>query len=384
MDRPACRRPALSALISLAAVGPATVVGTVGTTATRAQQPADASDDARALDVAGPPAHRVPYAAGPAAAWADDFDRPNATRMGPDWTEYIGDQVLLNNHGQGNLANNFGYMLHNTASLRPAAAMMQVDLLPPSGSGGPHVALIAGARPGSYQWFYTKIQDGTNDGTYDRIYFYSVSNGTAWGSTRFRDLSRPIATGRVYMYFTNGGDTLNVDIDADFDGTIDQHVSNSGALAVPVAGTMFGIGTWAMGSYDNWRVVDCAAAAWRTYGIGFPGTNGAPGIAASRNPGLGTLVTVAFGNSLGASAGGAVLVGGAATAIPGFWGGTILVAPDVLLPAIVPPAGMALPLQIPRDPFLCGHSVFLQGLVLDPGAARGIANTQGLELAVGF
>lgn len=315
--------------------------------------------------------------------WSDDFDRPNTSRMGPDWTEYIGDQVLENNHGRGNVADNFAFMLHNSASLNPPDARMEIDLLPPLGSGGPHVALIAGASPGSYQWFYTKIQDGTNDGSYDRIYFYSVSNGRAWGSTRFRDLDRPIATGRVSMYFTNGGDTLNVDIDADFDGSVDQHYSNSGALAVPVAGTRFGIGTWAMGSYDNWRVVDCAASSWRTYGSGLAGTLGVPAIAASGNPVLGTLVTVAIGNSHGTTSGGAVVLGGAATSFPAFWGGTVLVAPEVVLPATLPVVGLTIPLQIPSDPWLCGRSIFLQGLVLDPGAARGIANTPGLELRVG-
>lgn len=304
--------------------------------------------------------------------------------MGTDWQEYIGDQLLLDNHGMGNVPNNFAYMLHNSASLSPASARMEVDLLPPSGSGGPHVALIAGAQPGSYQWFYTKIQDGTNDGVYDRIYFYSFSNGVAWGSTRFQDLTRPISTGRVAMYFTNGGDTLNVDIDADFDGTVDQRYSNSGALAVPVAGTRFGIGTWAMGAYDNWRVTDCPPASLRTYGTGLAGTLGVPPIAASGRPGLGTLVQVGIGNSLGAPSGVAAVFGGAAASIPGFWGGTLLVTPDVLHPAPIPAGGLSLPLFIPADPNLCSRSLFVQGLVLDPGARRGIANTQGLELVLGF
>ena len=215
------------------------------------------------------------------------------------------------------------------------------------------------------------------------IFYYRTGNGVGWGANWFQNLTQPIATGRVFMYFTNGGDTLNVDIDTDFNGTIDQHYSNSGALAVGVAGSGFGIGTWAIGSYDNWRVADCPTAAWRPYGIGFPGTNGVPSIAASANPVLGSSVNVTVGNSLGATTGGAVVIGAAATSIPVFWGGTILATPDIVLSSTVPAAGLALPLQIPASSFLCGLSLFFQGVMLDAGAARGIANTQGLELLLG-
>ncbi|RMH02788.1 MAG: hypothetical protein D6702_07770 [Planctomycetota bacterium] len=203
------------------------------------------------------PAGPVPSQPGPGAprgAWSDDFNRASGTWMGPDWTETMGDLAILNNHGKGNLSYGWSTMLHQSASGSPDGAVMEIDLLPPAGSSGPHVALIAGAGSTNGTWFYTKVQDNNDDGYYDRVYFYSVGNGTPWGANWYQDLITPFSTARVKMYFTNSGDTLNVDIDWNFDGVVDEHRENSGALTVGVTGTGFGIGTWAEGAFDNWSV----------------------------------------------------------------------------------------------------------------------------------
>jgi hypothetical protein len=186
--------------------------------------------------------------------WFDDFNRPDSTNMGPDWTEMDGDLVITDNHGKGNLSSGWSYMLHNSADENYADAVMEIDLLTPSGSSGPHVSLIMGVTPGSVSWLYTKIQDNDDDGFYDRLFFYSYANGTPWGSDPFQTLTNPIQTGHVTMYVTNSGDTLNVDIDEDFNGTVDQHYENTGILSLLPLGTGFGIGTWAMGAFDNWGV----------------------------------------------------------------------------------------------------------------------------------
>lgn len=329
------------------------------------------------------PHNPPPPAAALAALWTDDFNRANSTNMGADWTEAAGDMIIQGNQGQGNLATGWSHMLHNSAALSPAGARMQIDLAPPSGSSGPHVALIAGAAVGSTRWFYTKIQDNDSNGTYDRIFFYSSGNGGAWGANGFLNLTAPIAAGRVHMYFTNGGDTLHVDIDMDFNGSVDQQYSNTGALAVMVAGTGFGIGTWAMAAYDNWRVDGCAPASQQTYGAGFPGTLGVPPIAASTNPVLGGNTTVDVGNSLGTATFGVVVIGLTPFSAPMPWGGTLLAFPDASVFLAVPSGGASLPLSIPFNPSFCGLSLFFQGGIFDSGAAAGIANTQGLELVLG-
>jgi hypothetical protein len=307
--------------------------------------------------------------------------------MGPDWTEATGDQVIVNNHGQGNLAVGWSYMLHNSAALGAASARMEIDLLPPSGSSGPHVALIAGAAVGSTQWYYTKIQDNNSDGSYDRMFFYSNGNGVGWGSNTFLDLTTPITTGRVYMYFTNAGDTLNVDIDTDFDGFVDQSYTNNGALAVTVAGNGFGIGTWAMGSYDFWLVSDTVYASAQTYGSGCPGTGGivpaigGNGLPQIGNPGFGINVQNGLPSSI------ALLAAGISSANIPVGPCTVLVAPPwatLALPLDASGTGST-PLPIPNSPQLAGVLLYAQYLVIDPnGAFLGFASlSNGLEMLVG-
>jgi hypothetical protein len=157
---------------------------------------------------------------------------------------------------------------------------MSADLLPPGGTSGPHVALIAAVTPGSTSWLYTKIQDNDSNGTYDRVYFYRMGNGTAWGVGNIV-LTAPFTTGRVTMYVTNGGDRLNVDIDTNLDGVADQNYQNNGILALGLTGTGYGIGTWAMAAYDNWQAPTPA-----TFGLSLVQLVGAGGPVVLTNAGL--------------------------------------------------------------------------------------------------
>ena len=188
--------------------------------------------------------------------------------------------VISNNFGRGNLGSGWSYMTHAFATGLLANTVMSVDLLPPTGTSGPHVALIAGVNAGSTSWLYTKIQDNDSNGTYDRIFFYSAGNGGGWGIGTTA-LTAAIPTGRATMYVTNGGDRLNVDIDANFDGIPDQTYQNNGMLALGLTGTGYGIGTWAMGAYDNWQVPTPA-----TFGLSMVQPAGAGGPVVLTNAGL--------------------------------------------------------------------------------------------------
>ncbi len=228
-------------------------VGAYAQTAANSDLPVDANPPSFSAPFPGMAAQQAGLNPG-RATWSDDFNRASGTNMGADWTEWTGDMAISSNHGMGNLSSGWSYMLHNSASMAHTDATMKIDLVAPSGSSGPHVALIMGATSGSTTWLYTKIQDNNDDGYYDRIFFYSSGNGGGWGTQYYQDLTTPVQTAQVTMYMSNGGDTLNVDIDNDFNGTVDQHHDNTGALALGITGTEFGIGAWAMGSYDNWEV----------------------------------------------------------------------------------------------------------------------------------
>ncbi len=306
-----------------------------------AQAPVDANHAAGPSGSLAP--HGVPGAA-PRAGASDDFDRPNNTNMGPDWAELTGDMVIDNNHGRGDLSSGWSYMLHNSASGAPDSETMWIDLLAPGGSSGPHVALIAGADTFSTSWFYTKIQDNDGDGLYDRIFFYSSGNGGGWGTQYYQDLATPILSSRVSMYFTNAGDTLNVDFDDDFDGVVDQHHENSGALGVATGGTMYGIGTWAMGSYDNWSV-----------GAGGP-------VLEVRNLVSGANVTITVSN---ASPGGLVrhgysLFGGGPVATA--YGDLLLSPPYTELPGMIADAAGVASYSAPVPPGTTGIAVWFHAM----------------------
>jgi hypothetical protein len=125
----------------------------------------------------------------------------------------------------------------------------------------------------------------------------------------------------------------------------------------------------------------CARAA--SYGVGLAGTLGIPTLTAPAAPFLGRLFALFFSNSRGAVTQGALLFGAQQASLPLF-GGTLLVQPAGLVIAVGLPLGQAiLPFSIPTDPTLLCVPFYVQGLVVDPGAAQGIAMTRGLELVVG-
>jgi WD40 repeat protein len=126
------------------------------------------------------------------------------------------------------------------------------------------------------------------------------------------------------------------------------------------------------------------SAAWSNYGAGYPGTLGVPGFTARSNPALGASITLDVGNSQGRWAVGFLFAGLSQASIPTSAGGTLLVGQQILwLPVALMPFDLPLPGQVPGDPSLCGVSVFLQTLELDPGAQYGLSFTPGLELDLG-
>ena len=106
-------------------------------------------------------------------------------------------------------------------------------------------------------------------------------------------------------------------------------------------------------------------------------------ILSSADPVFGATISVDAGNSSGVATAGILVAGLAAASIPTTAGGTPPVDPALLTFVSIPAGGVSFSGTIPLDPGLCGLSVYLQLLELDPGASRGISFTPGLELAIG-
>lgn len=132
------------------------------------------------------------------------------------------------------------------------------------------------------------------------------------------------------------------------------------------------------------RVRSVAAASAQSYGSGFPGSLGIPTLLASAPPTLTRPLDLDLSDSYGAATAALLILGLQSLQLPTGFGGDLLVAPSLLVPVTVPPAGLTLSGAIPDDELLVGRAIFLQAFEFDPGAAKGISSSDGLELLIGY
>jgi len=137
-------------------------------------------------------------------------------------------------------------------------------------------------------------------------------------------------------------------------------------------------GTWDVFVHDR-----CELATWTNYGAGFPGTNGVPSFTSRADPVLGTTVTLDLANSYGNATVGLLIIGFQRTTIHTNWGSDVLADPLITRVLVLPASGASLSDLIPNDDDLCGFTLDLQAIEADPGAAKGVSFTPGLELVLG-
>jgi Tol biopolymer transport system component len=128
---------------------------------------------------------------------------------------------------------------------------------------------------------------------------------------------------------------------------------------------------------------DLEVASWTNYGTGFAGSYGVPAFTARASPVLGTTVTLDLANSLSQPTVGALLVGLQRAQIPTTLGGDLLVAPLFLVPISFSYGADSFTWSVPLDLQFEGLVLDLQALESDPGAAKGVSFTAGLELVLG-
>lgn len=131
------------------------------------------------------------------------------------------------------------------------------------------------------------------------------------------------------------------------------------------------------------KVRDWCPPSWQLYGPGHPGSAGIPSIALSADPLLGSTPDLTIGNPSGSTTT-LFLFAGLDDAWLPVRDGVLLLAPLELHAIGMGPGGVALPISLPADASWCGADVRFQGLVLDPGASKGIAFTRGLRATLGW
>lgn len=119
------------------------------------------------------------------------------------------------------------------------------------------------------------------------------------------------------------------------------------------------------------------------YGVGLPGTSGTPDVFVRTLPILGTTFALDLTNSSGANTSAALILGTQAIAIP-ILGGTLLASPDIVLDLGLPSVGLTIAFPLPGFPGLACAASHLQLAVLDPGAAQGIALSDGKRITFSF
>ena len=178
---------------------------------------------------------------------SDDFNRP---AIGAEWTQVGVGSFAISADTLTSAAGN-DQMVRTGTTAAYEDQTVEFDLLP-GPAGLSYTAAITGI--GANQ-LYTKVQ--SNGGTvYDNIGFYAGFNGSIAGYSLFTGIT-PVTGGHVRMYITNGGDTMNVDIDEASDGVYEYHYEQSGIVAAFAGslGTGTGIGGWAAQA-DNWELGD--------------------------------------------------------------------------------------------------------------------------------
>jgi hypothetical protein len=247
------------------------------------QQPLDASKVPGAPPVV--PTSLPPAQGSLLAGWSDDFNRPNAPDLGPDWTLQGGSIGINNGHGLGT-GGAVSWSIHNAASASYDSATASVDFLPPAAPGIVFVACVLGVGAG-FDNLFMKVQDNVANGTYNRVYFYRGINGGSWSGSFTFPLATPgVTQGRMTCYVSNAGDTANIDLDYDFDGVPEEHFECHGILASGMAlGTQTALSTYRDPEFDDWTFGDPLPPNPVVYCTPGTTTNGcAASIAASANP----------------------------------------------------------------------------------------------------
>ena len=99
---------------------------------------------------------------------------------------------------------------------------------------------------------------------------------------------------------------------------------------------------------------------------------------------LGSTPTLDLANSYRKFSVALLFVGFQQTSTHSGWGGDLLVVPKLTIAMGFPRSGTSFTDDIPYAGRLCGFEIDLQAIERDPGAAKGVSFTPGLQLVLGL
>ncbi|HRD82490.1 MAG TPA: choice-of-anchor Q domain-containing protein, partial [Saprospiraceae bacterium] len=175
----------------------------------------------------------------------DNFNRPDGTNMGANWTEQTGDISILNNRAVGT---NGSAMTFTGTTTGDRAC---VDVF--AGGAALQFGQIYLKWTSSSDNLYVKVQDNDSNGTYDRVFMGRdaglVFNQNCNGGF---SIASPFSSARITAYLS--GNTLVLEVYTNFDGTADQTYQCDGVPSKN--GTAVGLSFFGPTSLDNFGIPD--------------------------------------------------------------------------------------------------------------------------------
>lgn len=173
----------------------------------------------------------------------DDFNRPDAATLGPNWSQWSGSTRVASGMAVGGGPTNLAIFDGMGGS------SVTADLYAGGGIFD-FAALVIGFRDRANN-LYVKLQQNGGTAGFDRVVFCygeNVVDTSAWSGSGFTLMSAPTTSARATI--TLVGDTITLYIDTNFDGTADQTYAASG---VPLGriGTGIGIASRGNARIDN-------------------------------------------------------------------------------------------------------------------------------------
>jgi Tol biopolymer transport system component len=125
-------------------------------------------------------------------------------------------------------------------------------------------------------------------------------------------------------------------------------------------------------------------ASCTIYGVDKPGTGGMPPVLESTaDPEFGASLDLLCSNPWGHWTVGFLFYGLNDAWLPQNDGGILLVDITFSEIVVVAPLGWECPMAIPYDPSLCGVEYYMQMVIADPAAVKGLAYSRGLKMTIG-
>lgn len=202
-----------------------------------------------------------------AANFCDDFNRPDGA-LGANWTTYGSIGISGNRAASTSFGEHYAVVKGFSGSY--LTTKLSVDAVSTSTSLN-YVALVLGYADANHNIF-VKVQDQSGLGQYGNAAFYYGNNGAG---SFFAIPSFDV--GRISVYALDAN-TIQLDIDSDFDGIANQTYSYAYSDAqIGALGTGIGLGMYGPALADNYcanAVVTPLPGALLLFGSGLLGLTG--------------------------------------------------------------------------------------------------------------